>query len=197
MDETVAFCPDPRDDPPDAPVPQSFDEAGELWETSRAISEKGVERPMSVVFTAASEWAVQGSTLAVRADISAIIDRYGPECTQLRLRPKWTASRLCSPSIQCSNEPGTPRSQGRVPEALRNAPGRWSRDLWSPGRRPTTGSGFNADSSGSASPPTCHRLRLNHVCGLSSQVSVPWHDPPARMRSSQLRRERAHSRRAD
>ena len=78
MDETVAFCPDPRDDPPDAPVPQSFDEAGELWETSRAISEKGVERPMSVVFTAASEWAVQGSTLAVRADISAVIDRYGP-----------------------------------------------------------------------------------------------------------------------
>ncbi len=62
-----------------APVPQSYDEARELWETARAASEKGVERPVSVVFIVESEWTVQGSTFAVRADISAVIDRHGPE----------------------------------------------------------------------------------------------------------------------
>ena len=77
-DVSIAYCPDPRQVPRDAPPPESSDEAHELWEKARDAVESQPERVVTKVFIEASRWHIRKEAFSVRADISALMSQYGP-----------------------------------------------------------------------------------------------------------------------
>ena len=77
-DETLEFCPDPRDVSPEAPPPKSDDEAHELWQEARRASMRGIERTVPIMHITASRWVSEGSAFSVRANIVVATNRYGP-----------------------------------------------------------------------------------------------------------------------
>ncbi len=77
-DETVEFCPNPRNVSQDAPPPESYDEAERLWQDAYEASQRGIERTISIMHITASRWIVRESAFSVRANILAVTNRYGP-----------------------------------------------------------------------------------------------------------------------
>ena len=78
FNETVEFCPDPRDVSSDAQPPESYEEAGKLWQEARDANQRGIEQTVPVMHITASRWMVWQTTFSVRADISDLTNRYGP-----------------------------------------------------------------------------------------------------------------------
>ena len=74
---TYSSCGDPRDVPPDAPTPQSYQEALELSKKVRAASPL-VQIPASMDAVTASRWKVSGGSFSITADIGDVLDEHGP-----------------------------------------------------------------------------------------------------------------------
>ena len=70
-------CPDPYDVPPDAPPPNSLNEAHEFWEEAYKKSQDRDEQTITVPWVSASEWTADDQSFSVTADISEILDEYG------------------------------------------------------------------------------------------------------------------------
>ncbi len=76
--ESVGFCPDPRDVPPDAPPPGSYREARELWMSARDASDQKTEQEVNVMQVTASVWEVNEDSFSIRANLREVTGRYGP-----------------------------------------------------------------------------------------------------------------------
>ena len=76
--KTVDFCPDPRNVSSDAPPPESYDEANNLWQDAYDASQRGIERTVPIMHITASRWIVRESAFSVRANILTVTNRFGP-----------------------------------------------------------------------------------------------------------------------
>ena len=70
-------CPDPYDVPANAPPPGSPREAHRAWEQAYNASQLLQPQPVTVPWVTATKWTASGTSFAVTADISEIIDRHG------------------------------------------------------------------------------------------------------------------------
>ena len=70
-------CPDPYDVSPDAPPARSASEAHRLWQEAYNASQSRQGQSITVPWITASAWTASGTTFAVKADISDVLDRYG------------------------------------------------------------------------------------------------------------------------
>lgn len=70
-------CPSPYDVPASAPAPNSPDEAHQAWRQAYNASQSRPVQTITVPWITASEWTASGTTFAVRADISSILNRHG------------------------------------------------------------------------------------------------------------------------
>ena len=71
-------CPDPYNVPPDAPAPQSPNEAHRYWEEAYSASQSKAEQAISVPWITASSWTAQGTNFAVKANVDRLLTKYGP-----------------------------------------------------------------------------------------------------------------------
>ena len=74
---TYEPCPNPYDVPPDAPPPNSPDEAHEFWEEAYKKSQDRDEQSITVLRITAKKWTADDELFSVTADISEILDEYG------------------------------------------------------------------------------------------------------------------------
>lgn len=70
-------CPDPYDIPAEAPPPMSADAARSNWEQARDASREVVGREVTFPWITADQWAIDGDTFNISADISDLINRHG------------------------------------------------------------------------------------------------------------------------
>ena len=70
-------CPDPYDVPPDAPAPQSHDEAHRFWKAAYDASHLMEEGITIVPWVTARSWRADGASFEVTADIGGLLSRYG------------------------------------------------------------------------------------------------------------------------
>ena len=70
-------CLSPYDVPASAPAPSSHDEAHQAWRQAYLASQSRLHQSITVPWITASEWTANGTTFAVKADISEILGRYG------------------------------------------------------------------------------------------------------------------------
>ena len=77
---TAAYrpCPNPYNASADAPAPRSHDEAHVFWQAAYEVSQAAEEQPLAVPWITAREWETDGSAFSVTADLSAVLDVYGP-----------------------------------------------------------------------------------------------------------------------
>jgi uncharacterized protein YkwD len=76
--KTYSPCPDPYDVPPEAPAPQSADEAHDFWQQAYDASQNLKEQVITVPWITASKWTARGADFAVSADIGKLLSRRGP-----------------------------------------------------------------------------------------------------------------------
>ncbi len=76
--KTYSSCPDPYDVPPDAPPPQSHDEAHEFWKQAYEASRDQAEQAITAPWLTATEWEVQGANFSVTANVSGLLAEHGP-----------------------------------------------------------------------------------------------------------------------
>ena len=77
LSATYPSCGDPRDVPPDAPPPQSYQEAHELARKVKATNPL-VLVPALMDAVTASRWKVSGDSFSIAADIGDVLDERGP-----------------------------------------------------------------------------------------------------------------------
>ena len=70
-------CPSPYDVSPDAPPARSHDEAHQLWREAYNASQSRQSQSITVPWITASEWTANGTSFAVKADISKVLQRHG------------------------------------------------------------------------------------------------------------------------
>ena len=70
-------CPDPYDVPPDAPAPQSHNEAHRFWQAAYDASHLMEEGITIVPWVTARSWRADGALFEVTADIGGLLSRYG------------------------------------------------------------------------------------------------------------------------
>lgn len=75
--ESYQPCPSPYDVATTAPAPRSPAEAHQAWQQAYNASQSGLTAHFTVPWVTASEWTVSGTTFAVKADISNILNRHG------------------------------------------------------------------------------------------------------------------------
>ena len=71
-------CPDPYAVPADAPLPNSPQEARQLYQEARAASQNRPQRRRTVPWLTAEYWQADWGGFAVRADLRDIFDEHGP-----------------------------------------------------------------------------------------------------------------------
>ncbi len=76
--KTYSSCPDPYDVPPDAPPPQSHDEAHEFWKQAYDASQNQAEQAITVPWLTARKWEAQGANFSVTANVSGLLAEHGP-----------------------------------------------------------------------------------------------------------------------
>lgn len=74
---TYAPCPSPYDVPASAPAPSSPEEALQFRQQVYLANQSRQVQTITIPAITASEWTASGTTFAVRADISSILERYG------------------------------------------------------------------------------------------------------------------------
>ena len=82
---TYSPCPDPYDVSPDAPAPQSPEEAREFWLEAYEASQDLKEQRITVPWITASEWTAQGTDFSVTADVGELLSRHGPSVYTIML----------------------------------------------------------------------------------------------------------------
>ena len=71
-------CPDPYDVPHDAPAPSSYDEAVSFFEAANQVQQALPPSEFVAPYITASTWQVKDGAFSVVADLSEVIDEYGP-----------------------------------------------------------------------------------------------------------------------
>ena len=74
---THSPCPDPYDVSPDAPAPDSHDEAHRFSEEAYAASQNRPSQTITVPWITASEWTASGTNFSVAVDIGGLLSKYG------------------------------------------------------------------------------------------------------------------------
>ena len=74
---THTSCPDPYDVPANTPAPNSVDESLDAWQEAYDASQSATPQSITVPWITASQWTASGSALAVRANLSEILNRHG------------------------------------------------------------------------------------------------------------------------
>ena len=74
---TYQPCPDPYEVSPDAPAPQSHDEAHELWQQAYNASQLLQEITITVQWITASKWVAKGDRFSVTANLRDVIKQHG------------------------------------------------------------------------------------------------------------------------
>ena len=75
---TRGQCPDPYDVPHDAPAPSSYDEAVSFFEAANQVQQALPPRAFVAPYITASTWEVSDGTFSIAANLSEVIDEYGP-----------------------------------------------------------------------------------------------------------------------
>lgn len=78
-------CPSPYEVAVDAPAPRSYSEAHRAWQEAYRASQSPEPQSITVPWITASEWTAGGTTIAVKADISEILQRHGDGVYSLTL----------------------------------------------------------------------------------------------------------------
>ena len=78
-------CPSPYDVPASAPPPRSPNEAHQSWQEAYNASQSRPTQSITVPWITAAEWTANGTSFAVRADISGELDRHGDGVYSLML----------------------------------------------------------------------------------------------------------------
>ena len=76
--KTHSSCPDPYDVPPDAPPPNTHDEAHAFWKQAYEASQNPEERTITVPWLTATNWEARGASFHITADVSGLLEEYGP-----------------------------------------------------------------------------------------------------------------------
>ena len=71
-------CPDPYDISPDAPAPNSHNQAHRISQEARRPGQTRLASFLSVPGITASKWQVSGGQFAVNADLSGVLSTHGP-----------------------------------------------------------------------------------------------------------------------
>lgn len=77
---TAAYtpCPNPYNAPADAQAPRSHNESHVFWQAAYGATRSAVEQPLAVPWFSAREWETEGRAFSVTADLSTVLDVYGP-----------------------------------------------------------------------------------------------------------------------
>lgn len=75
--ETYEPCPDPYSVSPDAPAPQSHDEAHEFWKQAYDASQQREEITITVPWITASKWTAKRDRFSVTANLRDVINCHG------------------------------------------------------------------------------------------------------------------------
>lgn len=78
-------CPSPYDVPADAPAPRSPAEAHQAWQQAYSASQSRPTQTITAPWITASEWTANGTSFAMKADISKILQRHGDGVYSLML----------------------------------------------------------------------------------------------------------------
>ena len=78
-------CPSPYDTPADAPAPRSHTEAHRAWQEAYETSQNTRSEELTIPWITASEWTASGTSFAMKADISKILQRHGDGVYSLML----------------------------------------------------------------------------------------------------------------
>ena len=103
------FCPDPYDISPDAFAPSSPTIAHTHWQDAYSKSQRLGSSRISVPTITASKWRVSRDGFSIEADLSSILDTYGPGVYTVSL---WGGHAMCLKLF-----PSTPSST-RFPHRL-------------------------------------------------------------------------------